>query len=164
VTKRYWEDIEIGDRFRTASRTIGEVQVAQWAGLSGDFNEMHMSATFAEASPFGVRIAHGPIAIAIATGLMNAVWEEGARAALSMSFTFARPVLLGDTVHCEAEAVDKQPSRSGRAGSIAFAIDVVNQRGEVANTGEMRLLFYSRADSESGTEPIQNATPDKEAV
>ena len=147
MTRRYYEDFEVGQVYVTPSRTVTEVQVAQWAALSGDFNELHMSEVFAKQSPFGRRIAHGPVGLAIASGMGNALWEEGGRAALSLSWQFKAPLVIGDTIHCEVEVLRKQDTRSHRGGSVDFAVRVINQNNEVVQTGEKSLLFYPRPDS-----------------
>lgn len=159
VTRRYYEDFEIGQVFVTASRTITDVQVAQWAALSGDFNELHMSETYARQSPFGRRIAHGPVGLAVASGMGNSLWEEGGRAALSLSWQFKAPIAIGDTIHCEVEVLRKQPTRSRRGGSADFAVRVINQNDEVVQTGEKSLLFYPRPDIDA---TASNAVGEKE--
>lgn len=37
----YYEDVDIGEQFFSPSRTISEADVFQFAGLTGDFNELH---------------------------------------------------------------------------------------------------------------------------
>lgn len=144
MTDRYYEDFEVGDVIVTRSRTIGEVQVAQWAALSGDFNELHMSETFARQSQFGTRIAHGGVGLCVATGMLNELWDQGGRAMLGISWEMVKPIFLGDTVHCEVTVTEKQPTRSGRGGSVRFQVKLVNQDGETVQTGEDVLLLHPR--------------------
>ena len=66
----YYEDFAVGDTYVTPSRTVGEYDISQFAGLSGDYNPIHTDATFAEASEFGQRIAHGLLGMSILTGLV----------------------------------------------------------------------------------------------
>jgi len=60
-----------GDIFYTASRTITETDVVNFAGLSGDFNPLHTDQTFGEKTPFKGRVAHGLLGVAIGSGLAN---------------------------------------------------------------------------------------------
>lgn len=146
MTRRFYEDFEVGQVFSTPSRTVTDVQVAQWAALTGDFNELHMSETFAKASPFGRRIAHGSLGLALAAGMCNALWDEGSRAALGLSWQFKAPIEIGDTLHCEATVMSKRPTRSNRGGSIYFEMKLFNQDGVVIQEGERTLLFYPRPE------------------
>ena len=65
----YFEDFEIGVKLRTAGRTITEADIVTFAGLSGDFNQIHTNAEYAAGDTFGKRVAHGLLVQSIATGL-----------------------------------------------------------------------------------------------
>ncbi|MBX5492329.1 MAG: dehydratase, partial [Chloroflexi bacterium] len=67
----YFEDFHIGQEFVTARRTITEHDVMTFAGLSGDFNPLHTDALYAATTPYGERIAHGLLTLAITSGLIN---------------------------------------------------------------------------------------------
>ena len=64
-----FDEFNVGDCYESQGRTITEADVVAFAGLSGDFNPLHTGATFAAATPFGERIAHGMLVMAIATGM-----------------------------------------------------------------------------------------------
>lgn len=49
----YFEDFEIGHVSRTRGRTVTEADVVNFAGVSGDFVELHVNEEFAKAGPFG---------------------------------------------------------------------------------------------------------------
>ena len=68
-TDLYYEDIETGDEFITATRTISEADVMLFAGLTGDYNELHTSASFAKKNVYGERIVHGMLTLSMANGL-----------------------------------------------------------------------------------------------
>jgi acyl dehydratase len=62
----YLEDIEVDSTFKTGRRTVTEADVVAFAGVSGDFNPLHTDEVFArEETPFGGRIAHGPLVLSI---------------------------------------------------------------------------------------------------
>ncbi|QBI19954.1 hypothetical protein ER308_10535 [Egibacter rhizosphaerae] len=65
------EDIETGDVYTSAGRTITGADLVGFAGLNGDFNPIHMDVTVAEYSPFGQRVVHGILGVAVATGLLG---------------------------------------------------------------------------------------------
>ena len=74
----YFEELEIGNETRTAARTITEADVVGFCGLSGDFNPLHTDAEFAAGTPYGTRIAHGPLVLSVAMGLINQTGFSGA--------------------------------------------------------------------------------------
>ena len=47
----YLEEFEIGKLYETVGRTITEADVANFAGLSGDFNPLHMDDCLLYTSP-----------------------------------------------------------------------------------------------------------------
>ena len=65
----YFEDFAHGRKIVSGGRTITEADVVGFAGLSGDYNQIHMDAEFAAAGPFGQRVAHGMLGFSIASGL-----------------------------------------------------------------------------------------------
>src|SRR5215813_2440641 len=89
-----------GDRVTTSGRTIGEGDVALFAGLVGDFTPIHVDAQFAAQSPFGTRIAHGPLAMATAIGMLTQTGILGERVIglLNLNWDFSGPVKIDDTI------------------------------------------------------------------
>lgn len=66
----YFEEYQIGQTFRTPTRTITETDVVYFSAMSGDMNELHTSEEFAKGSPFGKRLAQGLLGLSISHGLM----------------------------------------------------------------------------------------------
>ena len=66
----YFEDFTIGVEHVTRGRTITESDIVSFAGLSGDFVELHTNEEYARQSPYGRRIAHGLLTLSISSGLM----------------------------------------------------------------------------------------------
>ena len=67
----YLEDFEVGKVYESGGRTITEADIVNFAGVSGDFNPLHMDEEFAKTNLFGKRIAHGALGFIISTGLSN---------------------------------------------------------------------------------------------
>jgi len=65
-----YADLHVGMSFRSPGRTITDADLVAFAGLTGDYSELHTSDVYARASPFGRRIAHGMLGLAYAHGLM----------------------------------------------------------------------------------------------
>jgi acyl dehydratase len=138
----YLGDIHEGDRFATARRTITEADVMAFAGVTGDFNALHTDAVFArDETPFGRRIAHGPLILGLSFGLRSVRDDWKILALLECQRRFAAPVFPGDTVHGRyaVEAVRASSSRPG-SGIVTLAVEIVNERDEVVQEGTDVLM------------------------
>ena len=138
-----YEQFEMGAVYPSQARTVTEADVANFAGLSGDFNPLHTDAEFAKATPMGERIAHGVLILAMATGMAN--WMgifEGTTIALMEQVTrYKGAVKFGDTIRLEMEVIEKKPTSKPDKGVVKFAVRVKNQRGEKVATGEAMVEF-----------------------
>lgn len=143
----YLEDFEIGRTLTTRARTVGEGDVTLFAGLVGDHNPLHVDEEFARASGYGGRIAHGPLTLAMAIGLVSQLnlIDGTTTGLLGLEWSFAAPVRLGTTVHARVTALDARPSRS-RAGEgvLTLGIDVLDARGAKLQHGRMTLMMLRR--------------------
>lgn len=145
---RYFDQLEVGQSFVTQARTITEADVVHFAGLSGDYNPLHIDETYASGTVFRGRIAHGLLVQSVASGL---AWQlglfEGTIAALKeMVIRFQSPVLLGDTVRLSLSVVEKDPAPSSRRGWVRFDSRITNQRGETVIEGSWTTLMLRHAD------------------
>lgn len=121
--------------------------MVNFAGLSGDFIELHMSETYAAAGPFGRRIAHGALVFSMSTGLFIQLghFTDTVVAFYGIDkLRFTRPVFIGDTIHITKKVVSKEPRGEGR-GLITFETTVLNQHGEPVIVYFDKLLVKARA-------------------
>ena len=143
----YLEDFVLDRTLITHGRTIGEADVSLFAGLAGDFNPLHVDEEFAKNTEFGGRIAHGPLVLSMAIGLMAQLNLIGgtALALLDLKWAFKAPVKLGDTIRARVTPIEKRPSRKQGRGVLVLRFEVANQRGETVQTGTITLLMKMRA-------------------
>ena len=144
---RYWEDFKVGERLVTGRRTVEGGDVSRFAGLSGDFNPLHTDEVFATQTPFGARIAHGILTLAVSNGQQNlSGWFEGtALALLGLDrVRFTAPVKFGDTIHTEMTVKQSRESSKSDRGVVTFEVAVKNQRDEVVCTYETSVLMRRR--------------------
>lgn len=142
----HFEDFEVGTETVTDSRTLTEADVAAFAGLSGDYNPLHVDAEFAKSTPFGERIAHGLLGLAVASGLTSRTGTiEGTTLAfVGMEWRFTAPILFGDTITVHSRVVETRETSKPDRGIVRFEVQVVNQRGEVVQEGTQTLLMKRR--------------------
>lgn len=143
----YFEDYEIGRVSTSRSRTVTEADIVNFAGLSGDFVELHVSEEYAKQGPFGRRIAHGALVFSISTGLMVQMTpnHEAIVAFYGVDkMRFVAPVFIGDTIHVSRKVVEKQQKNAER-GVIAFENTVLKQDGTPALVYTARLMVKTRS-------------------
>lgn len=138
-----FDEFEIGDRYQSQARTVTEADVVAFAGISGDFNPLHTDAEFGKSTPFGERIAHGMLLVAMATGMANwtGVFEGTTIALMEQLIRYKGVVKFGDTIHLELEVMEKTPTSKPDRGVVKYAARVINQRGEVVIDGVWTLLM-----------------------
>ena len=61
----FFDDLELGHEWESLGRTITQSDIVNFAGVSGDFNPIHMDHEFAASTPFRQPIAHGLLVLAI---------------------------------------------------------------------------------------------------
>lgn len=128
-----YEEFELGAVFETQARTITETDVVRFAGLSGDFNPIHTDAETARKGPFGERIAHGMLTVAIATGMANmtGLMAGTTIALLEQNIKYTGAVKFGDTVRLQMEVIEKRETSKPDRGIVKLAARVHNQRNEM---------------------------------
>ena len=146
IRGKNFDEFEIGHEFTTASRTITESDVVTFAGISGDFNPIHMDKEFAEGTPLKGRVAHGILIASIATGLGNqlAIFEGTTIAVLSMTINYKAPVKFGDTVHLQLKVMEKKETSKPDRGIVTFQTNVLNQRDELVIDGQWVVMMTRR--------------------
>jgi acyl dehydratase len=143
----YFEEFAVGQRIITAARTVTESDVVGFAGLSGDYNQIHTDAEFAKQTPFKQRVAHGLLCLSIASGLaMRTGVLEGTVLAFREinTWKFSSPVFLGDTMHVELEVLETKALPRLGGGAVVIELAVKNQRGETPMKGTWTVLVSSR--------------------
>jgi 3-hydroxybutyryl-CoA dehydratase len=142
----WFEEFEVGQQIITPGRTITENDIVSFAGLSGDYNQIHTNAEFAGKTPFGQRVAHGLLGLSIASGLaMRTGILEGTVIAFREinNWKFSTPVFIGDTIYAELNIIETKPIPRLGGGSLIIEIVVINQRDEITMKGTWTALVAS---------------------
>lgn len=143
----YFEQFEVGMQIVTSSRTVTEADIVNFAGLSGDYNQIHTDATYASEAPYGQRVAHGLLGVAIASGLaVQTGFMEGTILAFReiTQWKFSRPILIGDTIHALIQVTDTKVMPRLKAGAVSINLDVRNQNNETVQHGQWVVLMQSQ--------------------
>lgn len=150
-THLFFDDVAVGQEWRSPGRTVTESDVVAFAGLSGDFNPIHVDHAFARATPYGRPIAHGLLVLSVASGLSLASPPMRTLALLELrEWHFREPVFFGDTVRVVTRVVEKVEKARGRRGEVLWKREVVNQDGKTVLEGTTRTLVEGRAARREG--------------
>jgi acyl dehydratase len=140
-----YADLHVGMAFRSPGRTITDADLVGFAGLTGDFSELHTSDVYAKNSQFGRKVAHGLLGLAYAHGLMWARTGELRETAVAFlginEWKFLEPIFVGDTIFVNYQISELRDSKSRPTQAIAvFDVSVVNQDNRTVQRGSKALL------------------------
>ncbi|MDQ8034439.1 MAG: MaoC/PaaZ C-terminal domain-containing protein [Bordetella sp.] len=139
---RHFDEIEVGETFRSRGRTITESDIVQWCALTADWYVLHTNSHHAASTRFGQRIAPGLMVLAYAAGLgipadsPSIVANYG-----SDSLRFTAPTFIGDTLHLQSEVLDKVVKREGRDGVVRLRWNMYNQDGTLVMASDLQVLM-----------------------
>lgn len=142
----YFEDFQIGEEFYSVSRTITESDVVNFAGLSGDYNQIHTDNEFAKTTIFKERIAHGLLGLAVISGLASRLgFVEGTTIALtSIDWKFKNPIKIGDTIRVIYRVKKKKDLPGNEGGVVVFRVEVLNQDDLVVQIGLWSMVIENK--------------------
>jgi 3-hydroxybutyryl-CoA dehydratase len=134
----YFQEIFIGQHIVSSGRTITESDIHDFAGLSGDFNQLHTDEEFCKTTLYGRRVAHGLLILSIASGLaMRTGFLEGTALALREihEWKFIKPVFIGDTITVNLQVIETKELQRISGGSVTIQMDVTNQHTDIVMKG-----------------------------
>jgi acyl dehydratase len=149
VGERWWDSFGVGDHYRSEAITVTETHVVTWAGLTGDWVPLHVDAEYAATSPFGERIAHGPLTLALALGLVTRTGIFGDCVLAWLGLDEVRlplPVRFGDTIHADVFVRETRSTSKPGRGIVVLDYAVCNQRDETVMTFASTFLLKMAAE------------------
>ncbi|CAJ1586037.1 MaoC/PaaZ C-terminal domain-containing protein [[Mycobacterium] wendilense] len=147
MSVKYLEDLNPGDVFTSASRTVTEADVVGFAGLSGDFNPIHTDVEFCKTTPYGQRVVYGLLGLSMLTGLLDrtGLFSGTAIAMLGIrDWEFTAPVFIGDTISFRLTITSVRRTSKCDRGVVGRFFELVNQRGEIVQQGHIDILIRAR--------------------
>ncbi|MDX6252772.1 MAG: hypothetical protein QOF10_6132 [Kribbellaceae bacterium] len=142
---RYWEDVEVGERYTTPARTVTETDVVMFAAMTGDYMGFHTDEEFAKQTIYGGRIAHGLMGLAYMQGMKTWVHTGiASMGSLGWTIDFRAPIRIGDTVLANFEVARKRETSKPDRGILFVACELRNQRDELLQEGEHRRMVRRR--------------------
>jgi acyl dehydratase len=158
--KLYFEAVRVGEELPALTKTpVDRVQLARYAGASGDFNPVHVDETYAKSLGMPSVYAPGMLIMGF-LGQLVSDWARGAQLR-RYSVKFSKIVWPGDTVVCKGRVME----RWGDEGRYYAELDLwaENQKGELVLRGGAQIqLFHSLEDENrqrSGQPPLVVPAP-----
>lgn len=134
----YFEDLSVG-MSASFAKTVTEADIAGFAGVSGDFNPVHINEEFAKETMFKGRIAHGMLSAAFISTVFGMKMPGPGCIYVSQSLKFKAPVRIGDTVTATAEVTATVPEKKFVTFKTTCTV-----AGKVVVDGEATLMVPSK--------------------
>ncbi len=150
----FLEDLNAGESWKSPARTVTETDIVSFAGLTGDYDPLHVDHDYAAQTPYGKPIAHGLLGLSMMAGLSSSCPRVRTLALTNVEeWQFLKPLYIGDTVHAVTEVESVTP-RGRRSGVVVWRRSLVNQRGETVQAGTITTLVSRRSfKSQTQSEP-----------
>lgn len=128
-------DIRVGDK-ASLSKTVTEYDVYGFAGITGDFNPIHINAEFAKQTMFQERIAHGMLSAGFISAVLGTSLPGINTIFLGQELAFKAPVKIGDTLTATVEVLEKREAKN----HLILKTIVTNQNGKVVVDGKATVM------------------------
>ena len=135
MIKKNFADLKIGEK-ATFGKTITEADVFAFAGITGDFNPIHVNLEFAKNSMFGRRVAHGMLTASLVDQTLTNLGGLGT-IHMSQTVKFMAPVCIGDTVMVSSEVTSKNDEKC----RMTVKSVITNQEGKTVLEGEALIMM-----------------------
>lgn len=126
----------------SVTKTITEADIVQYAGISGDFNPVHIDAEYAKGTRFGQRIAHGLLTASLLSRLLGMQLPGPGSIYLEQTIKFLKPVFIGDTITATAEVLEYDKEKS----ILRLKTECRKQDGTVVLAGEGKMMVPKEGD------------------
>jgi len=147
----YWQDLQVGDTYKTWGRTVLEADICAFVNLIGLHEVVFSDREFLrEKSVIKEPFAPGALVYSFAEGLLLPTMQGTGMAFLNMELDMKRPCLAGDTIHVELEIIEVRETSKGNRGLVRTFNKVINQHDEIVLTyNPLRMLKGRPADEEA---------------
>jgi 3-hydroxybutyryl-CoA dehydratase len=140
----HWQDLEVGQRFRTHRRTLTEADLVNFIGVTG-----MLEAIFIDATPQHGGISGRPVPAMLTTAIIEgfifqSMIQGTGLALLETTSKVIAPVRVGDTIHAIVEVAGIKPTSKGNRAIVDSTISVFNQNDEPVLTYTAKRMLAGR--------------------
>lgn len=158
----FFDDVVEGQEWESLARTVTQTDIVNFAGISGDYNPIHIDHEFAKTTPFRQVMAHGLLVLSMGSGLGLMAPPMRTLAFMDIKeWHFREPVFIGDTIHVRSKVLEKEMRARGRRGVVTWQRQIINQKGKIVQEGITQTLVEGRASlaRASKDDPASGAAP-----
>lgn len=142
----YWQDLEVGQRFTTFSRTITESDLVQFINVTGMLEAIFIDADF-ESGVITGRPVPAALTYTIIEGLILQSMIQGTGlASLEVHQVVKKPVRVNDSISATISIKSLRETSSGGKAVVVSEVDVMNQHGECVMTYTVTRLLAGRTE------------------
>jgi acyl dehydratase len=127
----FWNDLSVGDRFRTVGRTLTEADLVNFVNLSWLTEELFTNIEDRHNMAIAGRVVPAALVYACAEGLLLPMMQGTGLAFLNATLDVKGPTFVGDTIHVECRVSELRATSKGNRGLVRSENQVINQKGEV---------------------------------
>jgi acyl dehydratase len=139
-----FQDLHVGDQWWSEEREVTDVDIVDFAELTGDHDPLHLDASYAEDSPFGRRIAHGLLGLSYMAGLSSCAPRVKTVALMGVEqWNFLQPIYIGDRIRVHT-SVESLTPHGRNHGIVRWRRQVVNDREQVVQEGILVTMVAAR--------------------
>ena len=124
------DELKVGDSAEI-SKTITEIDINDFARVTGDFNPVHLDQAYAEKTIFKGRIAHGLLSVGLLSSILGNILPGHGTIYLSQEVKFLAPVRIGDTINARVEVIELVQEKN----RAKFKTTCMNQDGKIVVDG-----------------------------
>lgn len=161
----FYEDLAVGQCWKSPSRRITKEDIASFSTLTGDFDPLHLSSMPTGGtkklmqSPFGEPVAQGLLGLGVLAGLST---EHPRAATLALvgitDWQFENPIYFDEVVHAITQ-VEAVVAHGRRAGRITWLRKLISSDGRLLQQGRIVTLVASHKREFHGNSPSSTAAP-----
>ena len=135
-----FEDLKVGQKFRTHRRTIAESDLMTFVNLTWLTEEL-FTVEEDDGRAIKGRAVPGAMIYAVAEGLVLSTMQDTGLAFLNAELDIKGPTRVGDTIHVEVEVTEARLTSKGDRGLVRTANKIINQHGATVITyNPLRML------------------------
>lgn len=126
--------IKIGD-YAEFSKTLTQCDVYEFAGITGDFNPVHVNSVAAKNSIFHKQVCHGMLTASLFSTVIGTKLPGQGSVYLEQNSKFLKPVYFNDTVTARLTVIDIDKDH----GIVNLETNAFNQDGILVVTGNAKV-------------------------
>jgi len=147
MTGKYFNELEVGMKFKHGGRTVTEMDNVLFSALTMNTQPLHLNEDFASKTEFGQRLVNGIFTFGLVVGLAVSDLTEGTIVA-NLGYdkvVHPNPVFHGDTIYAESEIIEKRESKSRKdAGIVRIKCRGKKPDGTIVVEFERTVMFWKK--------------------